>query len=213
MVHDPDTGITQTTDVLVDLNGLGSDTTLADLAGMLDAIEGISAAVTSDGELTISSDSSGQELAFGGDTSGVLAALGLNTFFSGRNASSLGVSQVLQADPAKFAASRGGIATDTENAVELAAFSNRPIASQNDASVTTLYENMIGETAQASSVAQAVAEGAQTFENTLRGQKSALSGVNLDEEAVDMLALQQGYQAAARYISTLSDLMDVLVSL
>ncbi len=213
IVHDEGAGTSQTTDVLVDLNGLGDDTTLADLATMLDAIDGVSAAVTSDGELTISSDSSGQEFAFSSDTSGVLAALGLNTFFSGSSASSLGVSEVLRGNPATFAASRGGIAADTENAEELAAFLDRPLESQNDASLATLYQSMISETAQASSTAQAVAEGARTFERTLQGQKSSVSGVNLDEETVDMLALQQCYQAAARYIATLSDLLDIVVNL
>jgi flagellar hook-associated protein FlgK len=37
--------------------------------------------------------------------------------------------------------------------------------------------------------------------------------VNLDEEAIDMIMLQRTYQASARYISTLSELMDVLVAL
>ena len=36
---------------------------------------------------------------------------------------------------------------------------------------------------------------------------------DLDEEAIDMIMLQQTYQASARYISTLSDLLDVLINL
>jgi flagellar hook-associated protein 1 FlgK len=213
MVHDKNTATTQTTDVQVDLNGLGGDTTLADLAATLDAIDGISACVTPDGKLAISSDSSQQEFAFGGDTSGVLAALGLNTFFSGSSASSLGVNEVLQEDPAKFAASRGGIAADTENAVELAAFLDQPIESQNGLSLVGLYDGMIARTAQASSATKATAEGARTFETTLRGQKLSLSGVNLDEEAVRMIALQRSFQAAARYIAALADLLDMLSKL
>jgi flagellar hook-associated protein 1 FlgK len=213
MVRDKQNGTTQTTDVLVDLNGLGDDTTLADLATLLTAVNGITAGITSDGKLTISSDSPEQEFAFGADTSGVLAALGLNTFFSGSSALELGVNEVLRADGAKFAASRGGIATDTENAVELAAFLDRPIQTQNDLSLSVLYVNLIGETTQASSITRAVAEGARTFEATLRGQKLAVSGVNLDEEAVQMIILQRSFQAAARYIATLSELLEILVNL
>jgi len=213
MVHDKNSDTTQTTDVLVDLNGLGNDTTLADLATMLTAIDGITAAITSEGKLTISSESSQQEFAFAGDTSGVLAALGLNTFFSGSSASSLGVSEVLREDPAKFAASRGGIAADTENAVDLAAFLDRPIPSRSGLSLTALYDGMMAQTAQASSVAQSTAEGARTFEDTLRGQKLALSGVNLDEEAVRMIALQRSFQAAARYIAALAELLEMVVNL
>jgi len=213
MVHDKNTDTTQTTDVLVDLNGLGHDATLADLAAALAAIDGITAAITPEGKLTISSESSQQEFAFGGDTSGVLAALGLNTFFSGSSASSLGVSEVLRQDPAKFAASRGGIAADTENAVELAAFLDHPIPSQNGLSLTALYDDIIAQTAQASFVAQSTAEGSRTFEDTLRGQKLAVSGVNLDEEAVRMIALQRSFQASARYIAALADLLEMVANL
>jgi len=213
MVHNEQTGITETTEVLVDLNGLGEETTLADLATMLAAIDGITAGITSDGKLTISGDSADREFAFGGDTGGVLAALGLNTFFSGSTAGELGVSEVLREDPAKFAASRGGIAADTENAEELAAFLDRPIQSRNGLSLAALYDGLMGETTQASSLTQAAAEGARVFETSLRGQKLAISGVNLDEEAVRMIGLQRSFQAAARYIAALDELLEILVNL
>lgn len=213
MVHNEQTGITETTEVLVDLNGLGEETTLADLATTLAAIDGITAGITSDGKLTISGDSADREFAFGGDTGGVLAALGLNTFFSGSTAGDLGVSEVLREDPAKFAASRGGIAADTENAEELAAFLDRPIQSRNGLSLAALYDGLMGETTQASSLTQAAAEGARVFETTLRGQKLAISGVNLDEEAVRMIGLQRSFQAAARYIAALDELLEILVNL
>ncbi len=213
MVCNEQTGITETTEVLVDLNGLGEDTSLADLATLLAAIDGITAGITSDGKLTISGDSADQQFAFGGDTSGVLAALGLNTFFSGSTAGDLGVSEVLREDPAKFAASRGGIAADTENAEELAAFLDRPIQSRNGLSLAALYDGLMGETTQASSLTQAAAEGARVFETTLRGQKLAISGVNLDEEAVRMIGLQRSFQAAARYIAALDELLEIVVNL
>lgn len=205
--------LTQTTDVRIDLNGMGDETTLADLATALDAVDGITAGITAEGKLTISSDTPEQEFAFGGDNSGVLAALGLNTFFSGSGATSLGVNALVREDPAKFAASRGGIAADTENAVELAAFLNRPIPSRNGLSLAAFYDNWIGETMQASSATQAVAEGARVFETTLRGQKLAISGVNLDEEAVRMIGLQRSFQATARYIAALAELLEVVVNL
>lgn len=213
IVHNQKTGITQTTDILVDLDGLAHDTTLADLAAMLDAVDGISSAVTTDKKLALLSDSPEHEFAFGSDTSGVLAALGLNTFFSGAHAGTLGIQEGLREDPAKFAASRGGIAADTENGVELAGFLDRPIQAQNGASLGIVYERLVGETMQASSIAQAVADGARSFETALRGQKLAVSGVNLDEEAIRMIALQRSFQASARYIATLAELLEILASL
>ena len=63
------------------------------------------------------------------------------------------------------------------------------------------------------SVAESVKDGFDVFEQTLEAQFQSVSGVNLDEEAIDMIMLQRTYQASARYISTLSELMDILVAL
>jgi len=213
IVRNKQTDQTKTTDITVDLNGIGDETSLEDLTAALDAVEGLSAEVTLGGKLALASDSVDQEFIFSGDTSGVLAALGLNTFFSGSSARDIGVNQVVRDDPATFAASRGGLGVDTDNAVELAAFLDRPIASRNNASLTVLYDRLTSETTQASAITQAAAEGARTFETTLRGQKLATSGVSLDEEAVRMMAFQRSFQASARYITTLSELLGMLVQL
>ena len=71
----------------------------------------------------------------------------------------------------------------------------------------------MNETAQGSTVAASIADGFHVFEQTLQASAQAVSGVNLDEEAIDMMMLQRTYQASARYISTLSELMDVLINL
>ena len=62
-------------------------------------------------------------------------------------------------------------------------------------------------------MADSIADGFEVFEQTLQAQSQAISGVNIDEEAIDMIMLQQTYQASARYISTLAELLDVLVAI
>jgi flagellar hook-associated protein 1 FlgK len=213
LVYNSNTGLTQTTDILVDLNELGDDMTLDDLTAALDAIDGISAETTLNKGLTISSTDPNQQFAFAADTSGVLAALGINTFFTGSTAIDIGINADVREDPGKFAASRGGIGYDTNNAIEMANFIDRPLASQNAISLAVLYDRMTGEATQGSAVARAVADGARMFEMSLRGQKMATSGVNLDEEAVRMMAYQRSFQAAARYIAALDELLEILVNI
>ena len=65
----------------------------------LNAIGGINAEITIDGRLKISQASNDDEIAFANDTSGTLAALGLNTFFTGSTADDLGVNPMLQDGP------------------------------------------------------------------------------------------------------------------
>ena len=66
---------------------------------------------------------------------------------------------------------------------------------------------------EAAALAASVAEGLRTFHGTLEGQHLGISGVNMDEEAVSLMAHQRAYQASARVISTINQLMDVLVNL
>src|SRR3954470_17022384 len=215
LVHSKGGDTTHTSTLHIDLDGLDEDTTLASLAQQLDAIDGISATVTTTGNLELKSDSPDIEFAFSGDTSGTLAALGINTFFTGSTAATIGVNAEVKGinNAGKFAASLGGIGNDSGNAERLAAFFDEPLAATGDASLADLYNQLINEVTQGSSVSQSVAEGFRTFEGTLTGQQQAVSGVSIDEEAVKMLTLQRIYQASAKYIQTVSDLLDMLVKI
>ena len=213
MLYNEETGLTETTEIRIDLNGEGDDTTLEDLASQLDAIDGISASITSTRLLEISSDSSDQQIGFAEDTSGILAALGINTFFTGTDALSIGVSEAVQDDPALFAASQSGIGADTENAVLLADLADMEIDSANGKSIRDLYDTMANDVAQGSAMAQSEAEGNRVFQQTLYSQKLAVSGVSIDEEVVKMISYQQSYAAAARVITVLNEMLDTLLAL
>jgi len=213
LVYDTKLQTTQTTNIQVHLLGDDIDTTLQDLAEAVNQVDFLTARVTSDGRLAITSKSPDQQFAFANDTSGILAALGINTLFTGSTAGDLGVNQAIASDPGKFPASLGGIGADTNNAVRLAEFPDQPIASHNDESITTVYDRLVAEMTQDSMVAHAAADGARAFQQTLSGQKLATSGVSIDEEAITMITLQKAFQASARYIATLKDILDMLVSL
>jgi flagellar hook-associated protein 1 FlgK len=72
---------------------------------------------------------------------------------------------------------------------------------------------MTSKTTQAAAVARGVAEGSRVFEETLRGQQLGVSGVSIDEEAIKLITYQRAYQATARFIRTVADLLEVLVNL
>ena len=207
------TGLRQSIDIQVDLNGLDDDTSLSDLAGQLDAIDGIAATITTDRRLKIESDSPLVEFSFADDTSGTLAALGINTFFTGSHASDIAVNSVVRARPQTFSASRGGIGEDTQNAARLANLLSEPLSTQGNLSLATLYDQMTSEITQGAAVTHSVAEGFRVFQKTLEGQFLAISGVNIDEEAVRMIMFQRAFQASARVISTISEMLDLLVNL
>ncbi len=213
LMRNKQTGMTTTTEISIELNGLDTDTSLNDLVAQLTSIDGLTATVTTGGELRLKTDSKNLEFAFQGDTSGVLAALGLNTFFGGATASDIGINDMIRNDPALYAASRGGIGEDTENGVELAALIDAPLASQGGASLADMYRRTVTDISQASAVSRSVAEGFRVFQKTLEGDQLAVSGVSIDEEAIRMISYQRMFQMSARYVATVSEMLDALVRL
>ena len=95
----------------------------------------------------------------------------------------------------------------------LAGFLTLPLASQGGATIQSLYANITTGVTQNSANATAAANAADTLQSSLSSQESGVSGVNIDNEVVNMMSYQEAYQASAKYISTLSQLLDSLVQL
>ena len=90
--------------VSVTETGSPTDTTLNSLAASLNGINGVQANVVN-GQLSISSTNPNVQISFSNDTSGVLSSLGINTFFTGSDASSIGVNSQAINNPATLATS------------------------------------------------------------------------------------------------------------
>ncbi len=73
------------------------------------------------------------------------------------------------------------------------------------------------DTAQALGVkadaAKNAADAAATVTQGLDAQRSAISGVSVDEESVNLLTFQRQYQGAARFISVVDQMTQTLISL
>jgi flagellar hook-associated protein 1 FlgK len=58
-----------------------------------------------------------------------------------------------------------------------------------------------------------LAESSQSVVNMLEAQMSSVSGVNLDDELLNLMGAQKAYEACARVMSTASDLLETLINL
>ena len=212
-VTDVATGQTKTHDIDIELKGLTTDTSLQDVVDSIDAIEGISAEINSNGQLSISSDSSNIEFSFANDDSGTLAALGINTFFAGTDATNISVDSLLANDPTKLASSLNGTGIDTQLIVQLAGFGDSVSDHFGGLSLREGYEALVSDVALRSGGAQTLAEGLADYANSLDQQYQALTGVNLDEEALKMLRYEQAYSAATRYLQTVNEMIDELLAI
>ncbi len=207
------TGLTTSTLVQVDLDGLNAnDTTLNSLAASLDAVGGISAAVNA-GKMTVKTDSADVEVSFSQDSSGALAALGVNNFFTGSDARDMAVSQTLQNSPTLLAASKNGNKGDNQTALAIAGLESTKLAALNGTSLKESYQAMINGVSVDAATAKTNAEATKAVQDTLESQREALSGVSLDEEAINLMRQQRAFQAAGRLISAVDEMMRTLLSI
>jgi flagellar hook-associated protein 1 FlgK len=66
---------------------------------------------------------------------------------------------------------------------------------------------------EASANATSLAQGQQVVVNALNQRKAETSGVNVDQEMANLIALQTAYAANARVMSTVKDMLDALLRL
>jgi flagellar hook-associated protein 1 FlgK len=206
------TGLVTSTLVQVDLDGSGAETTLNSLRNDLGLVSGVTATVTG-GRLQLDAASNAVEISFSQDASGVLTSLGLNTFYTGRDARDIAMNATLQSRPALLAAARNGETGDNQTARAIAALESQSLLTLNGASLKDSYQSMINEVGVANSSAKTDAEAMRVVRETLESQREALSGVSLDEEAVNLMRQQRAFQGAARLVAAVDELMRTILGM
>ena len=209
------TGI-RTTDVIdIDLDGINpaTDTTLDDLATSLSAVAGVTATVLPNGRLEVVSDNSDFQISFANDTSGVLAGLGINTVFTGENAFDIAVNDVVVNDPRAIAAALEHLDGDNRTALAIAGLRETGFDSLNGLSLTAFWNRHVEDLAVQTAQAREANQADQIVQDNLIAQQQAVSGVNTDEEAIDLLRYQRAYQASAQFISVVDELMQTLLNI
>ena len=122
------------------------------------------------------------------------------TVFNGTSASTISVAVTTST----IQAGTSGLAADSGLATAVAALRNGAV----DTGYAALVRR-IGAEASDASRAQSTQD---TVVTTLSERRSSVSGVSLDEEMTNMVRFQRGYQAAARVMSTLDDMLETLIS-
>lgn len=216
------TGTTQTVRVDVDLDGINSagepgfedDTSAGDITAAINAIDGLTASLTPTGQLKIDAQA-GFEFSFSQDSSGALAVLGVNAYFTGTDASDVAVRPQLVDSPSGVTTGRLNDGVFVENGTAIG------VANLQDASLTTLSGDTLSrawlnqsEQIGAETASARTSEAASTLvRESLESQQAAVSGVSIDEESVNLLNFQRQYQGAARFITIVDQLTQTLLSI
>ncbi len=217
-VHDVAAGTMQTINIQVDLDGIGADETLNTLVGKINSAMtaaglSVTATVNTDNTLSIASTSTGTEFSFSDDTSNVLAALGVNTFFNGYNAGNISVNDLIIDNVNLVAAGLSNNSDDGSNAERLIDLRSTVLDGLGGLSIEEYYQSIISDLAIETSITQSRNIGAGAYKESLLRERQSMSGVNLDEETINLIRYQRAYQATARYISTIDEAIEELLNL
>jgi flagellar hook-associated protein 1 FlgK len=147
------------------------------------------------------------------DTADVLVALGINAFFLGSTAADIAVDPDLLANPDRLAA---GLSVATGDAGTHARFMGLRATDLGDLDANTIedfYAELVGDVGFEAAGAEQTLNGQDALLAHLQAERDSISGVNLDEEMIDLTRFQQSYEAAARFISTVQEMTAMLMSI
>lgn len=221
-VRNSGTGAEEETYIRVDLDGrdnagaagAGDDTSAEDIRSALDGVAGLSAAFTADGRLRVTADS-GYEFSFEDDTSSALAVLGINSYFTGTDASDIGVREDLVTGPNQLSVGqvRGGQFVENGAAMQMVQLQDRTLAALGGRSLKDHWGDEVQRLGVATQTAATGADAAALVRQNLDAQRSAVSGVSVDEESINLLTFQRQYQGAARFISVVDEMTQTLLTI
>jgi flagellar hook-associated protein 1 len=114
-------------------------------------------------------------------------------------------------DPALIAASSDGSPGSNGNVSVLSAVHDQAVAGGQ--TPTGYYSNIVFGVGNDVSNGSAELSSSQLILNQLQDQRGSISGVNLNEEAANMLQYQNAYDAAAHVVTTINDMLNTVINM
>lgn len=166
----------------------------------------------------------GYDFRFGDDSSGLFAALGLNTLLTGSTAGDVAINSATTSDLGMVCIGHVGTdglvaSGDTTTASALAELektevsfliNGKTVASQ---TLSDYYDTLVGTVGADSSSANYQYTYQEALASSLKNDKLAVSAVSLDEELTNLIMYQHAYQAAAKLISTADSMFQTVLAM
>lgn len=106
----------------------------------------------------------------------------------------------------------GANSSDNRNAILLAGIASKTLLDGGLDTLTTAHARLVGQVGALSQQASLQLTAQQTLQSQITTDRNASAGVNLDEEAADLVRFQQAYQAAAQVIAIAGNVFDSLLA-
>jgi len=205
--------------IVTDSSGQAQTTTISVLDGVTDSLDALAlrinsldhiSATISEGKLTVSAES-GYTFGFANDTSSVLAALGINTFFSGSGADDISVAPGVAADARLVAAGLSLDAGDGDNASAIAELEYSLTVGSGRWSFSDFYRDMVTGLGVSVQETGRFVAGQENVVNQIADRRASISGVSVDEEAANIIKYQRAYEASAQFIAAVNEMIEYML--
>ncbi len=147
------------------------------------------------------------------DTSGFLAAAGMNTFFSGASASEMQVCNDISDLPDRIATAYGSDLTDNTAALQLAAVRDEAVDGLGGMTASEYYHRLVADIGQQVDLRESRQENVETMLQNLENQRNEISGIDINAEAAQLMVFEKMFQAMAKYLATLQTTMNTLMNM
>jgi flagellar hook-associated protein 1 FlgK len=111
------------------------------------------------------------------------------------------------------AAAAPGLAGDNSIALQLAGLESKNLMMDGKSSFSQVYGQIVATVGSQTRTAMVGRSAQEVLLNQATASREDLVGVNLDEEAANLIKYQNAYQAAARAVSVASNLFDTLIGI
>jgi flagellar hook-associated protein 1 FlgK len=106
----------------------------------------------------------------------------------------------------------GSASGDNGNALALANVANKGVLDNGVTTVGKSYSQLIAQVGTAGAQANTALDAQQSILDQAMASQQSLSGVNMDEEAANLLRFQQAYAASAQVINAANTIFDSLMT-
>lgn len=176
------------------------------------AVEIVSGAKLEFGPGTVAAaDEFSTPLVANSDSGQLLSALGLNSFFSGSHALDMEVQSALLSDSGRIATGFSGEVGDTANLKKFMALRDQPLVDGKHTFEEFLAEttSLIGGSVRAGNYLQSQL---QDLKADYEQQREAVSGVDVNEEMINLSKFQRAFEATVRTLTTMDQMYEDLLA-
>ncbi|MEN6386403.1 MAG: flagellar hook-associated protein FlgK [Phycisphaerales bacterium] len=161
----------------------------------------------------VNGDSFSIDVLSSSDTSGLLSATGLNTFFSGTGALEIAVCDEVYNNPARTATAMSASMNDNTNVKRMHDLNDESIPELSNLTCNEFYRQLVTNIGQDLAIVQTEKENVETMILNLTTQQSEVSGVDINDESAQLLVFQQMFQSIAKYMNTINKTLEAIMEI